>query len=47
MLGYLIWTDVPGLNVFGGAALIMVSGGFIVFEEWRKARIARAEQPAE
>ena len=29
VLGYLIWTDVPGLNVFGGAALIMVSGGFI------------------
>jgi hypothetical protein len=39
---------VPGLNVFAGAVLIMVSGVFIVFEEWRKARVARAaEQPAE
>jgi len=38
VLGYLIWADVPGWHVFGGAALIMVSGGFIVFEEWRKAR---------
>jgi drug/metabolite transporter (DMT)-like permease len=48
VLGYLIWADVPGLNVFAGAVLIMVSGVFIVFEEWRKARVARAaEQPAE
>jgi drug/metabolite transporter (DMT)-like permease len=38
VLGYLIWGDVPGLHVFGGAALILVSGAFIVFEEWRKAR---------
>jgi S-adenosylmethionine uptake transporter len=48
VLGYLIWSDVPGLNVFGGAVLIMVSGVFIVLEEWRKARSARAvQQPAE
>jgi drug/metabolite transporter (DMT)-like permease len=48
LLGYLIWADVPGLNVFGGAVLIMVSGVFIVLEEWRKARVARAaQQPAE
>jgi drug/metabolite transporter (DMT)-like permease len=47
LLGYLIWADVPGLNVFAGAVLIMVSGVFIVLEEWRKARIARAEVPAE
>ena len=40
VLGYLIWFDVPGLNVFTGAALIMASGGLIVFEEWRKARRA-------
>jgi drug/metabolite transporter (DMT)-like permease len=47
VLGYLIWSDVPGLNVFGGAALIMASGAFIVLEEWRKARTPRAELPAE
>jgi drug/metabolite transporter (DMT)-like permease len=47
VLGYLLWTDVPGLNVFAGAVLIMVSGAFIVLEEWRKARIARAQVPAE
>jgi hypothetical protein len=49
VLGYLIWADVPGFNVFGGAVLIMVSGVFIVLEEWRKARSARiaAQQPAE
>lgn len=47
LLGYLIWADVPRLNVFAGAVLIMVSGFFIVLEEWRKARIARAEMPAE
>jgi len=40
VLGYLIWADVPGWHVFGGAALILVSGGFIVLEEWRKARRA-------
>jgi drug/metabolite transporter (DMT)-like permease len=47
VLGYLIWADVPGLNVFGGAVLIMVSGFFIVLEEWRKARTARAQVAAE
>jgi drug/metabolite transporter (DMT)-like permease len=47
LLGYLIWADVPGLNVFAGAILITLSGVFIVYEEWRRARIARAEVPAE
>ena len=48
VLGYLIWADVPGVHVFGGAALILLSGAFIVIEEWRKARIAtRAELAAE
>ena len=47
VLGYLIWADVPGLNVFAGAVLIMVSGAFIVLEEWRRVRTARAEAPAE
>jgi drug/metabolite transporter (DMT)-like permease len=47
VLGYLIWTDVPGMNVFAGAALIMASGAFIVLEEWRKARTTRAEIAAE
>jgi S-adenosylmethionine uptake transporter len=47
LLGYLIWADLPGLNVFAGAALIMASGAFIVLEEWRKARTARIEVAAE
>ncbi len=47
VLGYLIWADVPSPNVFGGAVLIMVSGAFIVLEEWRKARSTRVEAPAE
>ena len=47
LLGYWIWADVPGLNVFAGAVLITASGVFIVLEEWRKARSARAEVPAE
>jgi S-adenosylmethionine uptake transporter len=46
-LGYLIWADVPGFNVFAGAALIMASGALIVLEEWRKARSARARADAE
>jgi drug/metabolite transporter (DMT)-like permease len=47
VLGYLIWSDIPGLNVFGGAVLITASGVFIVLEEWRKARVARADVAAE
>ena len=42
VLGYLIWADMPGLNVFAGAVLIMASGGFIVIEEWRRAKAAPA-----
>jgi drug/metabolite transporter (DMT)-like permease len=41
LLGYLIWADVPGLNVFVGAVLITASGVFIVLEEWRTARNSR------
>jgi drug/metabolite transporter (DMT)-like permease len=47
LLGYWIWHDVPGLNVFAGAVLILVSGACIVIEEWRKARAVAAEAPAE
>jgi drug/metabolite transporter (DMT)-like permease len=48
VLGYAIWGDVPGLNVFGGAALILVSGALIVGSEWRNARReARIEAAAE
>jgi drug/metabolite transporter (DMT)-like permease len=47
LLGYWIWHDVPGLNVFAGAVLILVSGACIVLEEWRRARAATAEAPAE
>jgi drug/metabolite transporter (DMT)-like permease len=44
VLGYLIWGDVPAWYVFGGAALILVSGSFIVIEEWRKARVPAAAE---
>ncbi|WP_395020717.1 DMT family transporter [Dongia sp.] len=47
VLGYWIWSDMPGLNVFAGAVLILVSGAFIVLEEWRRARAMPAEAPAE
>jgi drug/metabolite transporter (DMT)-like permease len=40
-LGFLVWGDVPTLQMLAGAALIMGSGLFIVLQEWSAAR-ARA-----
>jgi drug/metabolite transporter (DMT)-like permease len=36
-LGFLIWGEVPGLNVFAGALLILVSGALLVMVERRRA----------
>lgn len=33
VLGYLIWSDVPGSNVFAGAALIISAGMIIIASE--------------
>jgi drug/metabolite transporter (DMT)-like permease len=44
VLGYAIWRDIPTLNVFGGAALIMLSGALIVIGEWRKLRAMAAAE---
>ena len=38
LLGYLIWHDVPSLNVFVGAALIMLGSAGLVWSERRQAR---------
>lgn len=43
LLGWIIWGDVPQLAVFGGAALILLSGCLLVMAERRAARVhARA-----
>jgi drug/metabolite transporter (DMT)-like permease len=42
VLGYAIWGDVPAVNVFAGAGLILVSGVLIVGSEWKKARAPEA-----
>jgi drug/metabolite transporter (DMT)-like permease len=35
-LGYLIWGDVPGINTFLGAILILSAGLIIIFSERRR-----------
>jgi S-adenosylmethionine uptake transporter len=37
-LSYLIWHDIPGINVFLGAGLIIASGLLLVVGEWRAGR---------
>jgi drug/metabolite transporter (DMT)-like permease len=36
MIGYVAWGDIPGLNVFAGAGLILVSGMLVIFGERRR-----------
>jgi drug/metabolite transporter (DMT)-like permease len=40
-LGYLIWADVPRLEVFVGASLIMAAGLLVVASEHRRGRVAK------
>lgn len=47
VLGYAIWGDVPEINVFAGAGLILASGALIVVGEWRNVKRAAAAEPAE
>ncbi len=47
VLGYVIWGDVPAVNVFAGAGLILVSGALIIIGEWRNVRIAARAEAAE
>jgi drug/metabolite transporter (DMT)-like permease len=47
VLGYAIWGDVPAINVFGGAALILASGALIIFGEWRNVKLAARAEAAE
>jgi drug/metabolite transporter (DMT)-like permease len=47
VLGYVIWGDVPAINVFGGAGLILVSGALIIIGEWRNVQIAARAEAAE
>jgi drug/metabolite transporter (DMT)-like permease len=39
-LGFLIWGDVPAVEVFVGAGLIALSGAVVVLDEWRRERAA-------
>ncbi|EJZ20896.1 hypothetical protein RCCGEPOP_12805 [Rhizobium sp. Pop5] len=40
ILGYLIWTDIPGSNVFAGACLILGAGLIIIVSERLRRRAA-------
>ncbi len=40
-LGYLIWADVPRVEVFVGASLIMAAGLLVVASEHRRGRVAK------
>jgi drug/metabolite transporter (DMT)-like permease len=42
LLGYLIWGDFPGLNVWMGALLIIISGLYIF---WRESKIRNQPTP--
>ena len=41
-LGYLLWSDVPTLTVFGGAAIVIASSAYIIH---RETRMPRREPP--
>ena len=45
-LGLAIWGEVPGLTVFVGAALILLSGAVVALGEWRGIRRAPAASAA-
>jgi drug/metabolite transporter (DMT)-like permease len=43
LLGWLLWSSVPGWATFGGGALIVASG---LFTAWREHRLRRERIPA-
>jgi drug/metabolite transporter (DMT)-like permease len=40
LLGWLFWTEIPGIWTYAGAAVIVASGIYIVIRETRTARVA-------
>lgn len=40
MIGYAVWGDIPGSNVFAGAGLILASGMLVIFGERRRQALA-------
>ncbi len=45
LLGYLIWSDIPELEVFIGIALVVASGLFILYRERRLASVRISQLP--
>ncbi len=45
ILGYLVWNDIPSLDVFAGIALVVASGLFILFRERRLLAVRRSKLP--
>jgi len=40
VLGFLIWNDLPGINLLIGVGLVIASGLYILYRELRRARMA-------
>lgn len=45
LLGYLIWQDIPSLEVFAGITLVVASGLFILYREQRLASVRVSKLP--
>ncbi|NKB55166.1 MAG: EamA family transporter [Alphaproteobacteria bacterium] len=45
LLGYLIWSDIPDVEVFAGIALVVASGLFILYRERRLASVRPSRLP--
>ncbi len=43
ILGYLIWQDIPALNVLVGAAIIILCGLYVIYRESKRVAIAKLE----
>ncbi|MDD9916027.1 MAG: DMT family transporter [Rhodospirillaceae bacterium] len=45
LLGYLVWNDIPGVDVFAGIALVVASGLFILYRERRLSKVRTSRLP--
>jgi drug/metabolite transporter (DMT)-like permease len=36
MLGFLVWSEIPGWHVLAGSAIVIASGLYIIYRETRK-----------
>lgn len=45
LLGYLVWNDIPGPDVFAGIALVVASGLFILYRERRLSKVRTSRLP--